>query len=208
LFPTIRRSLHIRPQGRFPAQAFAQNNFGAQALSCFSRTSFSRGHPVRNFCSSWTFPDCHFRRPRETAFSKKQRGQKQVPLGRYFLLAGSVLLGLLFIAERYWPASTTPSFASEARYDRSVIRVSSAHRWPERIDIDTSLPTIVPPLPAASAEDPTDARPPREAFAQLNVPTPKFPSAVRVKRKQVKRVPDMRVASYPPPMRETLPAGW
>ncbi len=131
-----------------------------------------------------------------------------MPLGRYFLLVGTVLLGLLFVAERYWPASAAPSFASEARYDRSIIRVSSAHRWPERIDIDTSLPTIVPPLPVASAEAPTDVRPPREAFAQLNEPTPKFPSAVGVKRKPVKRVPDMRVASYPSPTRDTFPAGW
>jgi hypothetical protein len=124
------------------------------------------------------------------------------------LLVGSVLLGLLFIAERYWPASSSGSFATEARYDRSVIRVDSAHHWPERINIDTSLPTIVPPLPTASAEAPTIVSPPREAFAQLSAPAPKFPSAVRVKRKPVKRVPDTRMASYPSPMRETLPAGW
>jgi hypothetical protein len=120
---------------------------------------------------------------------------------------GSILLGMLFIAERYSPAATSPHFA-ETRFDKSIIRVSSAHRWPELIIIDTSLPTTSPPSEVA-AEAPMIDRPPREAFAQARAPTPRlagnaFP--VRIKREFVKQETIRRVAAYQPT--KTLPAGW
>src|SRR6476646_10388836 len=72
-----------------------------------------------------------------------------MPLGRYFAVIGSVLLALLFLADRYLPQpAATPH---RAHVDRTVIRLQSDHRWPERIVIDTSLPTIVPP-PARVAD--------------------------------------------------------
>jgi hypothetical protein len=131
-----------------------------------------------------------------------------MPLGRYFLVIGGILFGMLFIAERYSPAATSPHFA-EARFDKSIIRVSSAHRWPERIIIDTSLPTLIPPPTEVAAEAPMIDRPPREAFAQargpaLRVTENAFP--VRTKRKFVKRETIRRMAAYQPT--EALPAGW
>jgi hypothetical protein len=121
-----------------------------------------------------------------------------------------LLLAMLFIAERYWPAVTFPAFQTEARFDKSIIRVSSSHRWPERIILDTSLPTIVPPPYESVADVPVVVRAPREAFAQSIVPALKmvseFPRPVRTKRKSGKHAPITRVAAYRPP--EALPAGW
>jgi hypothetical protein len=107
-----------------------------------------------------------------------------MPLGRYFAVIGSVLLALLFLADRYLPQpAATPH---RAHVDRTVIRLQSDHRWPERIVIDTSLPTIVPPparvadtLPARS---PPVARPPTEAFALV---TPAQAAAPAIARKPV-----------------------
>jgi hypothetical protein len=144
---------------------------------------------------------------REPSFSQRSRAVNQVPLGRYLLFVSSLLLAMLFIAEQFWPASPFASFQTEARFDKSIIRVSSSHRWPERIILDTSLPTVVPP-PRESAEASVVVTAPREAFAQLSLPAPnvsEFPS-VRTRRKLVKRVPITRVAAYRPT--EALPAGW
>jgi hypothetical protein len=90
-----------------------------------------------------------------------------MPLGRYFAFIGSVLFALLFLADWYLPQPA--AMPARADVDRTVIRLHSGHKWPERIVIDTSLPTIVPP--AAKVADTVPARPPpagrspREAFA-------------------------------------------
>jgi hypothetical protein len=121
------------------------------------------------------------------------------------LVVGSILLGLLFIAERYWPATISPTFA-EARFDRSIIRVQSARRWPERIIFDTSLPTIVPSADAVTAEAPIIARPPLEAFAQVPMSRiARRTSPVKMKRRVVKHNAT-NVAAYHLP--EALPPGW
>jgi hypothetical protein len=96
----------------------------------------------------------------------------RMPLGRYFVFTGSLLLALLFLADWYLPP-LAPARA-RAEVDRSIIRLHSGHRWPERIVIDTSLPTIVPP-PTAVADNlpvksPPPVRSPREAFAQVATP--------------------------------------
>ena len=62
-----------------------------------------------------------------------------MPLGRYFIFVGSVLLTLLFVADWYMPQ--LPLQPARADVDRGI-RVQSRHGWPERIVIDTSLPTI------------------------------------------------------------------
>ena len=97
----------------------------------------------------------------------------QVPLGRYFFFAGSLLLGMLFI------------------------RIKSAHKWPEPIVIDTSLPTIVPPPLPVLATAPVINQP-REALAQLNSPltkTTEYPGPVRAKRKVATQARPTRIAA-------------
>jgi hypothetical protein len=121
-----------------------------------------------------------------------------VPLGRYFAFAGSVLLGMLFFADWYWPSASSQTFFREARVDKSIIRIKSAHKWPEPIIIDTSQPTIVPPPLPVLAKAPVINQP-REAFAQLNSPLPKaseYPVPVRAKRKVAKQARPTRTAAY------------
>ena len=139
----------------------------------------------------------------------KNSAVNQVPLGRYFVFVGSLILAMLFFADQYLSDSHSRAFQREARdVDRSIIRISSAHRWPERIVFDTSPVTIVPPPQEQLVEAPR-VRPLTEAFAQVIAPLPKlkeYPSVVKPKRKLMKRVITARVATYRPT--ETLPAGW
>jgi hypothetical protein len=95
-----------------------------------------------------------------------------VPLGRYLLYVGSLLLGMLFIADWYLPSASSQTYFWEARVDKSIIRIKSAHKWPEPIVFDTSLPTIVPPPLPVVANAPI-INEPREALAQLNSLLPK-----------------------------------
>jgi hypothetical protein len=135
-----------------------------------------------------------------------------MPLGRYFVFVGSVLLALLFLADRYLPGQIAPS--ARADVDRSVIRVHSRHKWPEAVVYDTSLPTIVPPVLAASV---SPIEPIREAFAQLP-PTPPparlqvaetSPKTAAIKRAAKPRPPVRRVATYQPlEPRRFFDVGW
>jgi hypothetical protein len=123
-----------------------------------------------------------------------------MPIGRYFVFVGSVLLALLFLADHYLSAQIAPS--ARANVDRSVIRIHSRHKWPEAVVYDTSLPTIVPPVVAGVPPE----RPPREAFAQLPSVAPPareqeaetLPKAAAVKRPARTRTPVRRVATYQP----------
>jgi hypothetical protein len=133
----------------------------------------------------------------------------KVPLARYFFFVGSLLLAMLFLADWYVPTYSSPMFGREARIDKSIIRIKSAHKWPEQVVFDTSLPTIVPPPAPVLAQGPILDKP-REAFAQVNAPLLKVlehPAPVRATRKVARQVPATRIAAY----RETpeaLPAGW
>ena len=115
---------------------------------------------------------------------------------------------MLFIADWYLPSATSQTFFREARVDKSIIRIKSAHKWPEPIVFDTSLPTSVPPLPVL-AKAPVINQP-REALAQLNSLLPKaseYRAPVRVKPKVAKQAQPTRMAAYRAPP-EAMPAGW
>ena len=71
-----------------------------------------------------------------------------MPLARYFLYVGGVLLTLLFILDAYLPKFPV----METQANLPVIRIHSDRKWPERIVFDTSLPTIIS-APTAIAED-------------------------------------------------------
>jgi len=67
-----------------------------------------------------------------------------VPIARYFMFVGATLAALLLISD--WCLPTPPAmFAKQLVIDRSIIRIKSAHKWPEKIVLDTSQPTITPP---------------------------------------------------------------
>ena len=67
-----------------------------------------------------------------------------MPIARYFVIVGGTLAALLFIAG--WCLPTPPAmFANQLAIDRSIIRIKSARKWPEKVVLDTSQPTIAPP---------------------------------------------------------------
>ena len=72
-----------------------------------------------------------------------------MPLARYFLYVGGVLLTLLFILDA---CLTKFPVLEQAQANLPVIRIHSDRKWPERIVFDTSLPTIAP-APTAIVED-------------------------------------------------------
>jgi hypothetical protein len=131
-----------------------------------------------------------------------------MPIARYFIIVGSALAALLFIAE--WCLPTPPAmFADQSvAVDRAVIRIKSAHKWPEKIVLDTSQPTTA--LPAV--EEPPAAQlvrlPPDEAgdqskleaLAQLKPEPPlaavDYPT-LRIKRGLARTARSKRVARGP-----------
>jgi hypothetical protein len=146
---------------------------------------------------------------RDFGRSENRAVTNQVPLGRYFFFVGSLLLGMLFIADRYLPGASSQTFFRETRVDKSIIRIESAHKWPESIVFYTSLPTIVPPpLPVLAKAPAIDQ--PREVLAQLKLPLSKaseYRAPVRVKRKVAKQARPTRMAAFRAPP-EAMPARW
>jgi hypothetical protein len=133
-----------------------------------------------------------------------------MPLMRYFVFVGGALLALLLIANACMPALPVTE-AARATADRSVIRIHSDRKWPERVVFDTSRPTITPvpvpaPVVAEAAPPPAKAATPvlkiavREAFAEL--PANPARAEPKRKRKSVARnyagQPRILVAQQPP----------
>jgi hypothetical protein len=133
--------------------------------------------------------------------------RQAVPIARYFIFVGGALAALLMIADCCLP---TPQamFAKQLVIDRSIIRIKSAYKWPEKVVLDTSQPTITlraveePPaaqsvrLPPGEAGDQSNL----EALAQLK---PETPSAavdqptLRIKRDLARTARSKRVAGGP-----------
>ncbi|WGD50469.1 hypothetical protein QA641_33495 [Bradyrhizobium sp. CB1650] len=72
-----------------------------------------------------------------------------MPLIRYFIFTGGVLLALLFLVDRYM--GDPVSNVAQAGRDKSVARIHSAQQWPEKIVFDTSAPRVPPPDAAVTA---------------------------------------------------------
>ena len=95
-----------------------------------------------------------------------------MPLTRYFLWVGGVLLTLLVAASAWLPK---PPVAAETAEYLPPIRIHSDRKWPERIVFDTSAPKIETAPAAERVVDPPAPPPPsgvirpdlRDALAQL-----------------------------------------
>jgi hypothetical protein len=126
-----------------------------------------------------------------------------MPIGRYIAWVGGSLLALLFVVDWYLPKSL-PEPASDA-INRPVIRIASIQRPPERIVIDTSQPTIVPP-PALVAEAGPDEPSPMRSYASA-APPPAVVNVDQKKRKTTKR--QERQVAHKPPLAVTpaVPSG-
>ena len=93
-----------------------------------------------------------------------------MPLMKYFGYVGSALLLLMVTIGWCFPQQGMGPGNSDT--EQPVIRISSAERAPERVVIDTSFPTIVPPsdiVPSTSKATEQSAGPLRSAFAELDV---------------------------------------
>lgn len=126
-----------------------------------------------------------------------------MPVLRYFIVVGTALLVLLFAADAYLPklpaADNVNTSANVA--DLSVIRIHSIQKWPERVEFDTSLPTITPAAAVLAANNvPADGNAPariRDAFAKLQitqVQTPELQTA-EPKKPELKLPPKRRVVA-------------
>ena len=117
-----------------------------------------------------------------------------MPLARYFLFVGGTLLALLFALNAYIPSPVVARAPVET-IDRPVVRIHSAQKLPERIVIDTSIATIIPPVVVAEVTAKPQKPQVLDALAQvtpsdlkksdLKKPEPALPPKHKVARRQV-----------------------
>ena len=85
-----------------------------------------------------------------------------MPVFKYFAFVGSLLFGLLLVADRYLSAPAERSAAIDV--DRSIIRIRSAQNLPEKIVFDTAnAPTVM----ASGSEEIEQHDDPRHALAMI-----------------------------------------
>ncbi|PPQ20784.1 hypothetical protein CV770_03205 [Bradyrhizobium sp. AC87j1] len=106
-----------------------------------------------------------------------------MPIIRYFVFVGGVLLALLFAADRYLPAPGEP--AATADPDRTIIRIASARKLPEKIAFDTRPRADMPEIAQA---DPIPEQP-RQQMREAMAAMPAAPSG------QIKKEPALRVSA-------------
>jgi hypothetical protein len=114
-----------------------------------------------------------------------------MPIARYFLFVGGVLLALLLAIDALVPQQAVVASQAAPSIDKTVVRIRSDQKLPERVVYDMTLPTIVPPPPTAQvvapavpavADIPAQASV-RETFAQF-VPEAKKPEPQVQQRKR------------------------
>jgi hypothetical protein len=132
-----------------------------------------------------------------------------VPVAKYFMFIGSALAALLLMVSWYCPAPPA-IFADRPQIIASAaIRIKSERKWPEKIQFDTSRPTIVPPAgevlsiaapPAPLPTEETTGKPNLQALAQLNPDTRLSATrhrAVQITRRLARTSRSNRVAKVP-----------
>lgn len=141
-----------------------------------------------------------------------------MPVARYFLFVGGVLLALLLAIDALVPQQAVVASQAAPSVDRTVVRIRSDQKLPERVVYDTSLPTIVP-SPAAIAQATAPSAPAvaaapvsadanaqarvRETFAQFVPGEAKKPDPQAQRKRKVaksRQAPPMQFAQ-PPQMR-------
>jgi hypothetical protein len=131
-----------------------------------------------------------------------------MPVARYFLFVGGVLLALLLVIDALVPQQTVVASQAASSIDKTVVRIRSDQKPPERVVYDTSLPTIVPPpavmaqavAPSApAAADATAQARVRETFAQY------VPAEAKKPEPQVQRKRKIAKSRPAPPMQFAQP---
>jgi len=121
-----------------------------------------------------------------------------MPIVRFITWIGTLLLALLFVADWCLP-KPLPEAAGDA-INRPVIRIASAQQPPERIIIDTSQPTIVPPPTLFTNAAPSEPSP-VQSYASAGPP----PTVIGVdkKRRKVTKRQGPKLASNQSPFAST-----
>jgi hypothetical protein len=133
-----------------------------------------------------------------------------MPIARYFLFVGGALLALLLVIDALMPQQAVVASQAAPSVDKTVVRIRSDQKLPERVVYDTSLPTIVPPAVTAQVAPPAPAAVPvvadipaqarvRETFAQFVPPEAKKPERQPRKRKIAKARPAAPMPMAHPP---------
>lgn len=107
-----------------------------------------------------------------------------MPLARYFLYVGSVLLALLFMADAWLPK---PAARVSAEVFQPVILIYSSRNWPERVVYNTSAPMTSPALsasqgpyiPAPERSTGESVKVLRQAFAKMRPSDTKRPQRIQ-----------------------------
>jgi hypothetical protein len=132
-----------------------------------------------------------------------------MPVARYFLFVGGVLLALLFALDAFAPQQVAVASNAAPSIDKTVVRIRFDQKPPERVVYDTSLPTIVPPaaktqiaaVPLAPVAEATVQAQVRDTFAQFvpaeakkleKHPEPKAPRKRKIAK--IRPAQPMRVA--------------
>jgi hypothetical protein len=133
-----------------------------------------------------------------------------MPVARYFLFVGGLLFALLLAIDALVPqeAVVANQAAPQAApsVDKTIVRIRSDQKLPERVVYDTSLPTVVPPpavtaqaAPAVAPADSAAQARMRETFAQL------VPAEAKKPEPQVQRKRKIAKARPAPPMQMAQP---
>jgi len=120
-----------------------------------------------------------------------------MPIIRYFVFVGSVLVALLFAIDRYLP--TPPETGQASDPDKTIIRIRSARSFPEKIVFDTRPQTAAPAL--ANVDPVPDAveRPSSDVLAAMaSAPAPAATKREAPVRKRVEGRLRKRPANKPP----------
>jgi hypothetical protein len=123
-----------------------------------------------------------------------------MPIARYFVFVGGVLLALLFLSDAVLPKLPV---ADRAAADLPPIRIHSDRKWPEPVVFDTTIRTVAPmqtakaqadvPAPSTVADLSGKARV-RDAFAQLQPSDAKQLESSSPKAPEPKLQPKRKVA--------------
>jgi hypothetical protein len=115
------------------------------------------------------------------------------PFARYFVFVGGALMALLIAFDLFSPKAAADIGIQSGNVDKSIVRIKSEQKWPERIVFDTTRPTVAPKAvqtaqaPAAPEPAPefTAGARVRETFAQFVPVEPKKPEATAAKKRKV-----------------------
>ena len=121
-----------------------------------------------------------------------------MPIVRFITWVGTSLLALVFVADWYLP-KPLPESAGNA-INRPLIRIASVQQPPERIIIDTSQPTIVPPPTLFTEGAPSE---PSRPQSYASAAPPSMVANVDQKKRKVTKRQGPKLAPNQPPFAST-----